>query len=450
MSINDRTTRSRSLVVSVAVAALAVALVGSVATAASPKTKLANQSTGGVQATDDDSIHPDITGGGRHVVFDTGDDDMVGGDGNDDKDVFIRDFKNGTTKLVSVAFGGGVGNKNSERPTISTSGQFVAYTSEATDLIAGGTNGKWHIFVRNRWGGKTELLSQSNGHVQGNDTSDDPSISGNGRWVAFESRAGNLVGKDTKGVKQIYLYDRKNDRIQLVSRNNGGAAGNGGSEEPSVSKDGRFVAYNSVATNLTPKNTKGFEQVYRYDRIKKKNVLLSRNKAGRPGNGDSDNPAISGDGKKAVYNSNAKNLLGAGKDTNKAADAYMRNFGTGKTTRVSLNWKGRQLNSGGVVNKFSDPDISLNGRWVAFESSASNAVKGGSGSGFDQIYARNLLTGTVKLISKRASKGNAESDQPILNTNGKFVAFETAATNLIAGGDANASIGDVLRRGPIH
>ncbi len=156
----------------------------------------------------------------------------------------------------------------------------------------------------------------------------------------------------------------------------------------------------------------------------------------------SNDPAISANGARVVFRSLATNLR---KDTNGASDIYLRERTTGKTSRVSLNWKGNELNGGTGPH----PAISANGRWVAFESSSTNVTEGSSHSGlYEHVYARNLLTGKVKLVSRRAGSGNEESDDPELSAKGTHVAFRTIATNLIAGGDANGDTDDICDAGP--
>jgi Tol biopolymer transport system component len=437
---------SRSLALSLGVCALAIVMLAPITSAATPKTKLASQNNEGFQA-NQESLRHEISASGRFVVYDSDAGNLVAEDLNGRTDIFIRDFKAGTTKLVNSALGGGVGNGGSARPTVSGNGRFIAFLSTSTDLIAGGTNGLAHVFVRDRKKGKTELISKSSVGTQANGGSLDAVISADGRWVAFESGADNLVVKDTKGKRQIYLFDRDTDKLILVSRNNAGTAGNGQSEEPAISANGRYIVYQSSATNLKSKDNKSRLQIFLFDKRKKRTEFISRNKMGKAGNDHSVNPAISGDGARVVYASAATNL---GKDTNGRADAYMRDRKARKTSRVSLNWKGKQLN-GGNAGANSEPDISASGRWVAFKSSAKNATKGSTHSGvYYHIYARDLVSGTIKRISRRAKPANDESDEPELSRDGTFVSFRSDATNLIKGGDANGDKEDIFRRGPIR
>jgi Tol biopolymer transport system component len=158
-------------------------------------------------------------------------------------DVFVRDRVTGRTERVSVATGGTQGNGASDRPSISADGRFVAFDSNATNLVAGDTNGRLDVFVRDRVTGTTERLTQ------GNSDSFSASISADGRSVAFESSATNLVAGDTNGFRDVFVFDRVTGATELVSVATDGTQGNGQSDRPSISADGRFVAFGSSATN---------------------------------------------------------------------------------------------------------------------------------------------------------------------------------------------------------
>ena len=221
---------ARRLAVALGVSALAIVLLAPAASAAPTKTKLVSQSSAGTQG-DERSFGQEISATGRFVAFDSvaG---LVSGDVNGERDIYIRDFKKGKTKLVSKAAGGGSGNDDSWGPSISANGRFVVFTSEASDLIVGSVNNMDAVYVRDTVKNKTRLISRSSSGAQANAHSFSPSISADGRWVAFESAATNLVNKNTFGVRQIYLFDRKNNKLSLVSRNKKGKAGNDDSDDP--------------------------------------------------------------------------------------------------------------------------------------------------------------------------------------------------------------------------
>jgi Tol biopolymer transport system component len=155
-----------------------------------------------------------------------------------------------TTQRASVDSSGVQGNQPSEIPSISADGRFVAFESVATNLVVGDTNGARDVFVRDRQNGMTERVSVSTAGTQGNIHSDRVSISADGRFVAFQSLAGNLVVGDTNGTYDIFVRDRQLGTTERASVNSAGLQVNSGSEISAIFSDGRFVAFQSLATNL--------------------------------------------------------------------------------------------------------------------------------------------------------------------------------------------------------
>ena len=291
-----------------------------------------------------------------------------------------------------------------------------------------------------------KLISRSSSGAIANGKSSRPAISADGRFVAFVTRASNLSSKvsDTS-TSHVYLRDRKKGTTRLVSRNDQGFAGDDHSYVPAISPDGKFIAYASEATNLSNRDENGVLQVFLFNRITKKTSLMSRNNDGAAGNGPSTDPALSRKAERVVFSSDATNF---GKSTNGTADAYMRDRQARKTRRVSLNWKGKQLNDGEKSAETTAPDISANGRMIVFESRATNALKGTPPPGMKgHVYARHLGSGKLTRLSRRSAAGNADSVRPRISADGEFAAFGSDATNLIKGGDANGSDDDVFRRG---
>src|SRR5947208_2896559 len=169
--------------------------------------------------------------------------DPVGGDTNGGRDVFVRERKTGKSTRVGVDSHGAQGNGDSEGPSISADGRFVAFYSFASNLVAGDTNGVIDVFVRDRKTGKTTRVSVNSHGAQGKGDSFVPSISADGRFVAFNSFASNLVGGDTNTVSDVFVRDRKTGKTDPLSVYSHGAQGNGDSFIPSISADGRFVAF---------------------------------------------------------------------------------------------------------------------------------------------------------------------------------------------------------------
>ena len=220
----------------------------------------------GTQANDacgDASISAD----GRFVAFDSAASNLVPGDTNGHEDVFVHDRQTGQTTRVSVASDGTQGNDLSDYPSISGDRRFVAFESFASNLVPGDTNGYEDVFVHDRQTGQTSRVSVASDGTQGNSTSEDPSIGGDGRFVAFESHASNLVPGDSNGSLDIFVHDRQTGLTTRVSVASDGTQSDSYSRDPSISADGRFVAFQSQATNLVAGDTNDVTDVFVHDRV---------------------------------------------------------------------------------------------------------------------------------------------------------------------------------------
>jgi Tol biopolymer transport system component len=339
-------------------------------------------SSGGVPG-NSHSRHGSISADGRYVAFESSASNLVAGDSNGYWDIFVRDRTSGTTTRVSVDSSGAAGiDGNSELPAISPDGRFVAFESLATNLVAGDTNGQPDIFVHDRTTGATERVSVSSGGVQGNSASHNAVISTGGGFVAFESYASNLVGGDTNAVPDVFVRNRLGAVTERVSISGTGAQGNGTSLAPSISADGRYVAFRSSAQALVVGDTNGSYDVFVRDRQNAGTERVSVSSAGVQGNMVSgvSGLAISADGRYVTYNSNATNLVAG--DTNGFSDIFVRDRNGGTTVRASVDSLGAQGNTNS-----SDPAISADGRCVAFQSYATNLVAGDT-NGFADVFVR--------------------------------------------------------------
>jgi len=204
--------------------ALAATLAGNPARAQT--TERVSVDSGGAQGNAESGDYGSrISADGRFVAFESRASNLVAGDANGCPDIFVRDRQSGTTERVSLATGGAEGNGISEFPSISADGRFVAFMSEATNLVAGDTNGCADIFVRDRQSGTTERVSLATGGTEGNNSSYGSSISADGLFVAFDSWASDLVAGDTNGNSDIFVRDRQNGTTERVSLATGGAQG---------------------------------------------------------------------------------------------------------------------------------------------------------------------------------------------------------------------------------
>lgn len=326
-------------------------------------------------------ISPSVASNGA-VAFDVFD-PLVPNDTNQANDVYVRDGQTGTT-LASVDSGGILGNSGSFNGSISADGRFVAFLSSASNLIAGDTNGKPDIFVRDRQSGQTTRVSVDSSGAQANDYSVTTSISADGRFVVFSSHATNLVPGDTNGLDDVFVHDRQSGLTTRASCDSAGVQGNGasmiGPQSGGISVDGRFVAFWSHATNLVPGDTNGFSDVFVRDVPNGQTIRVSVGPAGAQGNSPSEKAAISADGRFVAFRSQSSNLVSG--DVNFAPDVFVHALLSGETALVSVDSAGAQ-----AIGTSDWPSISADGRFISFHSLASNLVPGDTNGKFD-IFVR--------------------------------------------------------------
>ncbi|MCB2188666.1 MAG: hypothetical protein KQJ78_19785 [Deltaproteobacteria bacterium] len=334
-----------------------------------------------------------VTGDGRYVAFDSQASNLVAGDNNGAWDVFVHDASTGATTRVSVDSAGNEGDANSGTASISADGRYVAFESVATNLVAGDTNGFFDIFVHDRVTGATTRVSVDTAGNQSNGDSYNAQISADGRWVAFESGATNLVAGDTNGHWDVFVHDRLNATTIRVSLGPGGVQADNDCLNPAISGDGAYVTYDSGATNLVAADTNGFYDVFVYDRAAATTTRVSVDSAGAQGNGDSSYPTITADGRRVGFESQATNLVAG--DTNNAWDVFLHDQATAATTRVSLSSAGAQgdADSGSAA-------LALDGSTIAFGSTASNFAT--VPAGVAQDYTRSPLVTNTELLMYRA------------------------------------------------
>jgi len=314
-----------------------------------------------------------MTADGRFVAFNCDANNLVTGDTNNCADVFIRDRLTQTTERISVSGNGQQANGGSGRPSISSDGRFVAFESYASNLVEGDTNNWMDVFVRDRDKGITERISVSSTGEQADWDCWDACISGDGRFVAFDSQASTLVSQQTSPGIDVFLRDRHTGTTHLVSAPTAGQPGTGGGWVSSISGDGRFVAFRSAAADLIPDDTNQRADIFVRDTVAATTERVSVSTTGEQGNEDSYDPCISANGRFVAFWSFAGNLVAP--DTNAAADVFIHDRVTGVTERVSVSSSGQQANQPPNYG-FFQPSISADGRLVAFESLANNLVSG--------------------------------------------------------------------------
>ena len=393
---------------------------------------------------------PALSGDGRVVAYASAAPDLVGDDGNGLTDVFVYDQAKQETTRVSLGLSGAQANGASatdSAPALSGDGQIVAFASQASNLVAGDTNDAEDVFVYDRAAKTTTRVSVGPGGAQAGGDSYDPALSADGRYVAFASDAADLVAGDTNHATDVFLYDRTAKTTTRVSVGPGGVQGEGVSANPSLSGDGGVVAFLSLAHNLAVGDTNGDDVADVFVRDLKTGttaeVRTSRG-AGPPGDGPSAAPALSADGRSVAFASTATNLVPG--DTNGVADAFVFDRLSGTIDRVSAGVGGAQADRDSAT-----PSISADGRFVAFASDATNLVPADTNRRTD-TFVRDRRLGTttrvnlgtppagrpVTATSPRPAEGDRPSGEPRLSADGRVVAFQSAADNLVAG-DTNSA-----------
>ncbi|MDB5295279.1 MAG: hypothetical protein JWO31_1262 [Phycisphaerales bacterium] len=368
--------------------------------------------------------------------------------------------------LVSVGLGGAPANGDSSEASVSADGHLVVFTSFASNLVDGDTNNKSDVFLRDTVAGTTTLISRNptNGEI-GNADSIQPVINQDGTYVAFVSRANNLLSGDGTDGNDVFRYNIATHALQLVSAKD--AAGTqfpgNASSEPTISKDGNLVSFTTFAGNLGVIDTNKANDVF------VRNMGSTTAFAGTPnalapganrlvsvatgaavttGNGLSFDSWISEDGRYISFRSDASDLVAPGVDANNVRDTYLRDVQTGTTTLVSVNQAGVAANAASDSNS-----VSGNGRFVSFQSKATDIV-GNDGNGDADVFLRDTLTNTTRLLSVNrfgTSSAGGLSEFPAMSQDGGYASFSSYAPDIVAG-DANGREDVFVRdlvRGPL-
>jgi hypothetical protein len=375
---------------------------------------------------------------GRFVAFASDAANLVGGDTNAVRDVFVRDRMSRLTERVSVGSGGAQANAASQgrggAPAISGNGQIVAFYSDASNLVVGDTNRVSDVFVRDRAAGSTERVSVGVGTTQSNGRSSRASLSENGRFVAFQSLASNLIAADTNGTSDIFVYDRVTHTTERVCD---AVEPNGPSITPSISPDGMFVAFASAATNLVANDSNRRFDIFVCDRSTGVIERVSVSTPGGEGDGDSILPTISRDGHVVAFKSYADNLVPD--DRNDQVDIFARDRTTATTERISDSWRG-----GDADDASFPPSISHDGRFVAFGSLATNLTP------FDANWTSNVFVRDRQRDQTLLVDVNEDGEQndrgtldvaPSIAGDGLQIGFVSLAANL---SPLDADVADVF------
>ncbi len=349
------------------------------------RTARVNVSSSGRQA-NDDSYAPVIVPDGSSVLFSSRATNLIGNDRNGLEDVFVRDLSSRTTQRISVAPNGDAANGVSGSPSASAHGNVIAFMSTATNLVSGDTNGQPDIFVLDGRRGTLDIASNGFDGRPANGSSYLPSVSADGRFVAFMSGASNLVRHDTNAVFDVFVRDVVRGTTRRVSLANSGAEGNDDSDVQGhtyISAHGRYVAFHSFATNLVPHDTNGAGDVFVRDIVARTTRMVDVNNNGAPADYGGANASISGDGTIVTFSSAATNFLA---EQDLSVQTYWRNVVTARTHLASRAF------DGGPGNSRSDPcGISLLGNGIAMSSIATDLVSNDD-NGYTDIFLRTPVT----------------------------------------------------------
>lgn len=368
-----------------------------------------------------------LSGDGRYALFSSTSPDLVRGDTNGEDDIFLRDRKRGTTVRVSVGTGGRQANAGSSSADLSADGRHVAFETAATNLGGRVRPDSLNVYVRDVRAGVTRLATVGLGGRPANQPSFFPSLSGDGRYVAFQSAASNLVRGDTNGMEDVFVRDLRTGRTERVSLVAGRQVA-GPSSQPQISDDGRVVLF------MADVNRDDHGALYVRDRAKGTTRLVAAQVPGSTHHVTLTAWSLSGNGRYVTFGTEAP-LVGS--DTNFEYDVYRYDLRTGRTELVSLGAGGQQGNAYSDVSA-----LSRDGRWVAFASAASNLVAGDTNGAVD-TFLRDMRTGTTRRVSvsSTGAQANADSSYSLdlaIAGDGRSVAFGSFATNLVPG-DRNDS-----------
>jgi Tol biopolymer transport system component len=424
--------------------AAGLALAGSGKAAVAAKTTRVSVSSAEEQA-NQRSGSTSISADGRFVVFESNASNLVAHDTNLYQDVFIRDRKTGRTGRLNVRSGGAQADNHSSvysnGSPISANGRFVVFASLADNMVAGDTNGVTDIFVRDRSARTTKRVSLTSAGAQSeNGDSADPAISANGRYVVFQSTATNLVAGDNNGHSDVFVRDLATRKTRRVSLSSGEAQANEQSGGTSISSDGRFVVFESRASNLVLRDTNGETDIFVRDRLAGTTRRVSVSSAEKQAIRGSGYCSISANGRFVAFETGAANLVP--RDTNGESDVFVRDLRAGTTRRVSVSSSERQSREWSGYAK-----ISAGGRFVVFQAPDTNLVARDL-NGIQDIFVRDRLIGTTRRITAKAAGASNGNGYASITADGRFVTFESDATNHVLG-DTNG-YDDVFVRGPLR
>ncbi len=380
-----------------------------------------------------------ISSSGRYVVFYTGNglvaEDTNGGVKDVGQDWYLKDMQSGRVSLVSVGDGAQSNSlraSETEGAAVSTDGRYVAFTDFSTNLVGGDTNREADIFYRDMLLGSTVRVSVDADGNQGTYGSRSPAISDDGRYVAFRTDSA-LVPNDTNDQPDIYVRDMVGGTIERVSVATDGTEAGADSDDVGMSTDGRYVVFRSGASNLVADDTNSQSDIFMHDMLTGETTRVSMTNDGQEANDSSFKPSVSADGRYVAFQSSAGNLVAD--DSNSNDDVFVRDIVAGTTTCVSVTGAGT-LGAGA-----GSPDISADGRFVAFVAGANSSdsadplnILPGDTNRAEDVFVRDMLSGSTTCASVAPTGHGPDDDSydPQISADGQVVVYVSAATDVVS------------------
>lgn len=341
-----------------------------------------------------------------------------------------------TTELISARWDKDNRAPNASQATITPDGRYVAFVSENTDLVPGNLVTTRNVFVLDRFTDGIDLVSVNVAGESADASCSAPSISNDGRYVAFQTPATNLVPGAPPSISQVYVADRVTRNIVLASQNFG-TFGNAFSGSPSISGDGRYIAFETQASNLLPFDSNFDADVYRFDRLTGEIVRVSNGCSSTAAVGGND-PTISNDGRYVAFTSSANNAACSPVKTDFVRDVYIRDMQTNTTFTASTNASGLFVRPAPLSFDLSgSPRISADGRFVAFRSKQRLVGTGPKDAFSDDVFRKDRITGAIVRVNEPglglADNAFRQALRPSISSDARYVTFESSDAFLVPG-----------------
>ncbi|NOQ64221.1 MAG: DUF4214 domain-containing protein [Methyloprofundus sp.] len=344
------------------------------------------------------------------------------------------------TSIADISANGVIGNSSAILPSLSADGRFIAFASYANNLLAGTRSEDMQIYLYDKEQGSIALVSKNMFGKANNASNGKPEISADGQYITFATAASDMDDQDTLNkLKDVFVYDRVTEQVSRVSS----ASELGLSEFPVISANGRFISYQSTIDDIVANDNNGTSDVFVYDRLQNISTRISLSFTGKEGRNESTRPSISADGRYITYQSDASNLVAG--DNNRSSDVFVYDRNTEEVALVSRSTAGAWGSDDSVK-----PVISADGRFISYTSESDNLSSGARLNKNPKIFVYDRENGVTSLatINSLGELSNGRSFRSAISSNGRFVSYNSDATNLVAGNIINVS--NIFVRDRLH